>query len=265
MIIHASVALALMPFTVYSSKIISKFVEYETMEGIINSANEKYIPNDVDVEKCIINGWWDLAKRIVTLSHQEGIDLSYKVRSTVEQMQRESAELIQLLNKHYNTIDVVNVAFQWAESPSEVFLAIKFSNRWSSPGALVVSDESLDVDGNVLKYSSKGTQSDKLKMYQLILELYDEVLPQETKVTPVSMGRFTITLKKVHKAVWGRLTKGNEKIHNQQIWWEMKEKHQEACDTFVEGDEADPEADADADHHDENHIYDDEDGEKDEL
>lgn len=63
-----------------------------------------------------------------------GIDLSYKVRSTIDKVNRESSALLQLLNKHYDEPDVVNVAFQWAESPTEVFLAVKFSNRWSSPG-----------------------------------------------------------------------------------------------------------------------------------
>lgn len=86
----------------------------------------------------------------------------------------------------------------------------------------------------MLKYSSTGTQSDKLKVYQLVLELYDDVISKETRVTPVSMGRFTITLTKARPAVWNRLTKRNEKIPNQQIWWEMKDKHQEACDKFTE-------------------------------
>ncbi|GFE53144.1 CS domain-containing protein [Babesia ovis] len=209
-------------------------VEYRDLEAAIGSTTEKYVPNETDVEKCIANGWWDLAKRIVLLSHEEGVDLSYKVRQSVQEVQRQSSEILQLLNKHYDKVDVVNTAFQWAESPYEVFLAVKFSNRWSSPGALVVSNESLEVEGNLLKYSSMGTQSDKLKKYQLILELYDDVVKSETKVTPVSMGRFTITLKKARPGVWNSLTKSKDKLPNQQIWWDMKEKHQEACDDFVD-------------------------------
>ncbi|GIX60801.1 CS domain-containing protein [Babesia caballi] len=210
-----------------------KPVEYRDMELAIASTSDKYVPNESDVEKCISNGWWDLAKRIVLLSHEEGVDLSYRVRQSIEKVQRESSELLQLLNRHYDEVDVVNVAFQWAESPQEIFLAVKFSNRWSSPGERTAC--SLEVKGNMLRYSSTGTQSDKLKKYQLILELHDDVLGGETRVSAVSMGRFTITLKKARPAVWNMLTKGNEKLPNQQIWWDMKDKHQEACDDFVEG------------------------------
>ncbi|KAK1932783.1 hypothetical protein X943_000784 [Babesia divergens] len=224
--LYAAICAALFQSTADASCFNCKAVQYKDMEELVSSTRAKYVPNEtryVDTDEGDMTA---------------GIDLSYKVRSTIDKVNRESSALLQLLNKHYDEPDVVNVAFQWAESPTEVFLAVKFSNRWSSPdkqiGALVVTNESLDVDGNMLKYSSTGTQSDKLKVYQLVLELYDDVISKETRVTPVSMGRFTITLTKARPAVWNRLTKRNEKIPNQQIWWEMKDKHQEACDKFTE-------------------------------
>ncbi|GBE59109.1 CS domain-containing protein [Babesia ovata] len=232
--LYAFVTAAISPALKWFSFLSWKPVEYKNMEAAIYSTTDKYVPNEMDVDRCISNGWWDLAKKIVLLSHEEGVDLSYRVRQSVETVQKRSNELLQLLNKHYDEVDIVKVAFQWAESPHEVFLAVKFSNRWTSPGALVVSDESLVIQGNTLKYSSMGTQSDKMKKYILELELYDDVVKSETRVSPVSMGRFTITLKKARPAVWNTLTKGNEKIPNQQIWWDMKDKHQIACDTFVE-------------------------------
>ncbi|ORM41889.1 Ubiquitin-like modifier-activating enzyme 5 [Babesia sp. Xinjiang] len=188
-----------------------------------NNTTTKHTP--LPAEKLSLKELREKLKNVST-----SVDLSYKVRQSLEKVQKQSAELLQLLNRHYDQVDVVNVAFQWAESPHEIFLALKFSNRWSSP----VSNESLEVNGNMLKYSSMGTQSDKLKKYQLVLELHDEVVKNETKVSPVSMGRFTITLKKAKPAVWNSLTKGNEKLPNQQIWWDMKDKHQDACDNFIE-------------------------------
>nr|BAN65748.1 conserved hypothetical protein [Babesia bovis] len=208
-------------------------VEYRDMESAIDSTSTKYVPSERDVERCISNGWWDLAQRIVLLSHEEGIDLSYIVRQSVQRVQKHSSDLLKLLDRHHNKVDVVNTAFQWAESPYEIFLAVKFSNRWSSPGALVVSNESLDIEGNMLRYVSTGTQSDKPKRYQLILELFDDVVKDETKVSAVSMGRFTITLKKARPGVWKSLTKSREKLPNQQVWWDMQEKHQLACDDFI--------------------------------
>ncbi|CDR97044.1 hypothetical protein, conserved [Babesia bigemina] len=212
---------AITPAIKWFSYLSLKPVEYNNMEAAIYSKTDRYVPNE---------RWVIIGGRLT----RAGVDLSYRVRQSVETVQKQSAELLQLLNKHYDEVDVVKVAFQWAESPHEVFLAVKFSNRWSSPGALVVSDESLEVKGNKLKYVSMGTQSDKKKKYILELELYDEVIKDETRVSPVSMGRFTITLKKARPSVWNTLTKGNEKIPNQQIWWDMKDKHQIACDTFVE-------------------------------
>lgn len=100
-------------------------------------------------------------------------------------------------------------------------------------GALQVEDEVLNVDEDKLEYSGIGTHSGKRKKYQVNLHLFNRVVGAETKVTPVSMGRFSITLKKEIPEVWNTLNKMNEKVPNHQIWWEMKEKYQDECDKFL--------------------------------
>ncbi|AFZ79325.1 signal peptide-containing protein [Theileria equi strain WA] len=209
-----------------------KPAEYTEMEKKVKRTNPKYVPTHSDVETCIMNNWWDLAKKIVILSHEQDIDLSSTVHSTVEKIQRDSKELVNLLNKQYNELDIVNAALQWAESPNEIFLSIKFSARWSSPGALQVENEKLDVNEDKLEYSGIGMHSGKRKKYQVKLHLFGNVIGSHTKVTPVSMGRFSITLKKAVPGVWNYLNKSTEKLPNQQIWWEMKEKYQEECENF---------------------------------
>ncbi|XP_952284.1 uncharacterized protein TA13150 [Theileria annulata] len=215
---------------VFCASLTNLTTEYSNMSTRIDSTFPKYVPNDSDVETCILNNWWDLAKKIVLLSHEQDIDLSSSVRSSVETVQRNSKELLDLLSKHYNELDVYFLFFNVLIS--ELTLPFNGLNH-QMKCALQVENEVLNVDKDRLEYSGIGTHSGKRKKYQVNLHLFNRVVGPETKVTPVSMGRFSITLKKEIPEVWNTLNKMNEKVPNHQIWWEMKEKYQEECDKFI--------------------------------
>ncbi|CBZ51203.1 conserved hypothetical protein [Neospora caninum Liverpool] len=126
-------------------------------------------------------------------------------------------------------------AFQWAQSPVEVFLNIKFAYRWSSPGALSVVDPLFASDTQSFAFSGVGTHSGIKKKYSLSLALFDEIIPEATRWSFASVGKVVVTLQKKKMGVWDRLTEDKAKISNMNVWWDMKEKVQRDLDDFQRG------------------------------
>ena len=56
------------------------------------------------------------------------------------------------------------------------------------------------------------------------MELYDEIIPENSTWWHESVGRANIVLEKKNKAKWKRLTKNEEKMPNMHFWWSMQEK-----------------------------------------
>merc|ERR1712194_951694 len=56
-------------------------------------------------------------------------------------------------------IGVVRCASQWAQNSTTIFLSVKFSHRWSSPGALKLHDEVVKVSECCFNFSADGEHS----------------------------------------------------------------------------------------------------------
>eukprot|EP00922_Rhytidocystis_sp_ex-Travisia-forbesii_P017611 GHVS01026241.1.p1 GENE.GHVS01026241.1~~GHVS01026241.1.p1 ORF type:complete len:196 (+),score=53.91 GHVS01026241.1:301-888(+) len=124
-------------------------------------------------------------------------------------------------------------AFQWAQSPQQIFLNIKFAYRWSSPGALSVENEEIDTKPCCFYFSGVGTHSHVKKEYRLELDLFDDLEPAETKWSFASVGKVFVTLQKKTPGVWRQLTSSPSKFPNMAVWWDMKEKFQESNTNFL--------------------------------
>ncbi|PFH32027.1 CS domain-containing protein [Besnoitia besnoiti] len=188
-----------------------------------------------DVKTAIERGWWKVAKEIILQSHKADADVTSTVRKSVADVRVHLDELIRVLNKQHHEIPVVPPAFQWAQSPIEVFLNIKFAYRWSSPGALSVTDPQFTSEARSFTFTGIGTHSGIQKKYSLSLGLFEDIVPEATKWSFASVGKVVVTLQKKKVGVWHRLTEDKAKISNMNVWWDMKEKVQKDLDDFHHG------------------------------
>jgi cytosolic prostaglandin-E synthase len=103
--------------------------------------------------------------------------------------------------------NVTNPIIKWAQRKNKVFITID---------VVEVKNPSIDlVDGKVLKF--EGT--DNNHKYAFEIELYDEVVKEESKFSLDSRNIFLNIQKKTSGPFWPRLTKESKKLNWVQIDW----------------------------------------------
>merc|ERR1712100_295584 len=98
----------------------------------------------------------------VLQSHQdekdekEAIRIAAAVREAVRAAKNRLDDLIRSLDKNYEKFVDASPAFQWAQNSTHIFLNVKFAQRWNAPGALEVSNETVDVSDCCFNFSALG-------------------------------------------------------------------------------------------------------------
>ena len=96
---------------------------------------------------------------------------------------------------------------KWAQRKKKVFVTID---------VVEVTNPMIDiVNGNILKFEG----SDNKHKYAFEIELYDEVVKEESKFTLNSRNIFLNIEKKTSGPFWPRLTKENKKVNCIQVDW----------------------------------------------
>ncbi|GAB66197.1 hypothetical protein PCYB_083580, partial [Plasmodium cynomolgi strain B] len=196
----------------------------EQLAASFFEANRNYRVTKEDVVDGIEKCWFNVTNYLINQSIKQENDFSSDVKTAINSMK---LKLDQLLTVSYSNkkIDTVNASFQWAQSPEHIFLNIKFSHRWSSPGALKVKDEQVVAKQNLFSFSALSDDTNSVtKKYTVDLKLLHDIDESETKYNFASVGKVVVTLKKKQKRIWKRLLKSKEKNPNMQVWWDMKEK-----------------------------------------
>eukprot|EP00933_Yihiella_yeosuensis_P044546 TRINITY_DN39792_c0_g1_i1.p1 TRINITY_DN39792_c0_g1~~TRINITY_DN39792_c0_g1_i1.p1 ORF type:complete len:676 (-),score=153.45 TRINITY_DN39792_c0_g1_i1:127-2154(-) len=177
------------------------------------------------IEKVILKQWWTLAQEIVAKSHVQKVDLSFGVRKAVRSLKDEADELLRTLNPKYGTAQQVSPAFQWAQNDTSVFLTIKYTVRWNAPGALEVTDPSVNMTGNIFNFTGLGKHSNNKYKYFLSLDLFDNIDAEVSVWSAASVGKLSVTLRKKWARKWPRLLNDKKlKIGNMHVWMDMQEK-----------------------------------------
>ena len=128
--------------------------------------------------------------------------------------------------KQHENIVYLSPAFQWAQSPEEVFLNVKFSHKLDAPATLNVQ-HNLTIEGNQLHLSA----TNGVKYFKLELELLREIVAEESSWSSSSNGRITVTLKKASPANWARLLRDNsKKPSNMHFWIDKQEAYADALE-----------------------------------
>lgn len=205
--------------------------EQSAYTHFINNPNHPITQEDVTdaINKC----WLDVSEQLITKSIDQNNDYSVEIKRTISTLKQKLDRLTALLNIN-KKIDIVKASFQWAQSPENIFLNIKFSHRWSSPGALKVKDEQVVTEKNRFQFSALSNDpTSSPKKYIVDLTLLHNVIESETKYSFASVGKVVVTLKKEKKKIWNRLLLSKEKNPSMQIWWDMKEKYDPDIKKFL--------------------------------
>jgi len=111
-------------------------------------------------------------------------------------------------------------------------LSIKFSHRWSSPGALEVNNEKVETTPCCFNFSATGIHSQLRKNYALNLEFFKDVDPKAWSWRLASAGRMTVEISKTYAYLWPRLLKGKDRPNNMAAWDSMNQRWSEEVSTF---------------------------------
>ncbi|GAW80684.1 co-chaperone p23 [Plasmodium gonderi] len=200
-------------------------------------ANKNYHVTKEDIIDGIEKCWFNVTNYLINQSIKQEKDFSNDVKMTVNSMKQKLDQLI-TVSYSIKKIDTVNASFQWAQSPEHIFLNIKFSHRWSSPGALKVKDEQVISKKNIFSFSAMSNDSNSVtKKYIVDLTLLHDIIESETKYNFASVGKVVVTLKKKQKQIWSRLLSSRDKNPNMQVWWDMKEKYHDSVQSFLKEEE----------------------------
>lgn len=177
------------------------------------------------VEKVVFKQWWTLATDMVARSHLQGVDLSFAVRKAVRAIKDESDELMRRLNPKYGQAQQVAPAFQWAQNDTCIFLTVKFTARWNAPGALGVTEPTVEIVANKFNFTGLGKHSNNKYKYQLGLKLFDNVAPADSTWNAASVGKLSVILRKAWPRKWPRLLMDKKaKIGNMHVWMETQDR-----------------------------------------
>mmetsp|Transcript_45957 Transcript_45957/g.107441 ORF Transcript_45957/g.107441 Transcript_45957/m.107441 type:complete len:397 (-) Transcript_45957:164-1354(-) len=201
--------------------------EAEALEALKKDKALASKVENAEVSQLIRNGWWQLCRELVLTSH--GLpgfgSLEKAVRQEVTQLKLNADDLLLSLSPQDDSrIGVVRCATQWAQNSSAIFLSIKFAHRWSSPGALKVQDEKIEVSPCCFNFTASGDHSQLKKRYALDLAFYGEVDPDHWSWQLASAGRMTTEIRKRTRANWPRLLESKSKPGNLQQWDSMQER-----------------------------------------
>lgn len=131
--------------------------------------HESFLLNDLTPDALGIamnRGLWKCAKEFARIANEAQIDL----RSVFDLESRIIAKEIGLLKSAIESgrpMNTINPAFQWAQSPTDVFLNVKFAHKLDAPATLNVEAQNVTIDGQSLALRA----SDGRKLFILELEL----------------------------------------------------------------------------------------------
>eukprot|EP00930_Biecheleria_cincta_P105325 TRINITY_DN97986_c0_g1_i1.p1 TRINITY_DN97986_c0_g1~~TRINITY_DN97986_c0_g1_i1.p1 ORF type:complete len:407 (-),score=100.53 TRINITY_DN97986_c0_g1_i1:31-1218(-) len=191
-----------------------------------------------EIATLVKRGWWTAARELILASHElsdaaKKVQLEKVTRREVTQLKLKADELVLGLSQQDSSkIGLVRCAFQWAQNSTAVFLSIKFSHRWSSPGALKLHDEKVEASPCCFNFSANGDHSGLHKRYALDLKFYSEIDPDRWSWQLASAGRMTAEIGKKTAENWPRLLETKTKPGNMAMWDSMSDRWRDELKAF---------------------------------
>lgn len=156
----------------------------------------------------------------------KNIKYNSKLKESINKISQKLKEIYSKFRFDENEYVLGSPAFQWAQNIENVFIEIKYAHRFDSPGCLEVKKENLTFNFTEISFSAYCIQGDTPINFLLNLQLFDEIINEESSSVSASVGRLQLTLKKKEARFWNSLLKpGSETPSNMRMWLEMREKY----------------------------------------
>lgn len=183
----------------------------------------------------MLRGWFDLSERLVGMSHEPAhqplpaengraakLDLTASVHGAASEMKRRMSHLQELLRADAGkTSSGIAPAYEWAQSPTHLFLNIKFAHKLDTPATLgcVMSSDNVTILPERVTLAAECAAKRKRFLLDLpLLKSIDAAHP-DTEWSMASVGRASLTLRKHedHEGPWARLLQSRKKPGNAHV------------------------------------------------
>lgn len=189
------VFLSLVSFILFSVTRVNGFdlTELITSDGAcLDSVHQVDAVNGETMVAAMRRGYWECAKSIVAMSQtrESGTDLRTDFDKEHRLILKEMSSLKTMIESALPMASV-SPAFQWAQSPTEILLNVKFSHKIDAPATLNVEAQNVTIleDRLLLK------ASDGRKNFNLDLTFFEPIVPSDSRYDMASVGRMTFNLK----------------------------------------------------------------------
>jgi hypothetical protein len=135
----------------------------------------------------------------------KGKSISEEVRKAAVDYKRSLDNLIKTIDNRPQ-IRKVTPAYQWGQSPSEVFLEVRLTQRFELPSCLKLYKESIELTEDHLHFLGYCSSVYRMK-FELNIDLHEKIDPDHSTHT-ITDGQITFTLAKAQVAHWPLLSKG---------------------------------------------------------
>lgn len=160
------------------------------------------------MEGAMRSGFWECAEEIGRAGAKSGVELRSILDMEGRIVQKHIQDLKAVIESSLPT-QIINPAYQWAQSASEIFLNVKFSHKLDAPATLNVEMKNVSVTAEKLYLEAVTSR----KTFILDLELWGLVDSSDAAWSMASVGRMTVTLKKEGgDKKWPRLLAASKKV-----------------------------------------------------
>lgn len=154
------------------------------------------------VERLVLNGWWQAASKVITRSHGARLDFTAPVRRAVQEVKKEADSLLRWLDPAFARPAPTKMAVRWVQNTSSLMLAARFSPRWDGPGganlavfsnekgrghidkertALLVKEQlSVNITSSSVHAEITATTGNVRKRFLFSVNLFDEAVPERS-------------------------------------------------------------------------------------
>jgi len=225
--------LLLLHSTVWAADLCAPFLRAPSLEEVLVKLETTDLP---DPSECLLRlmeaNKWEAASALSSHCAEKSIPLADSLKDKAVEAKKKIEKLLQALDHNGAKVQTVSPAFQWAQAPDRLFLEVKFSHRFDSPGCQELTDRYVNITETQLHIGALCTYSSHLMKYQLDFDFFAPVNVSTSTHSFASKGRISVTLTKNQTAAWNLPMRG-KKPSNLQIWWEMKGRHQKAMNKLT--------------------------------
>lgn len=140
--------------------------EQDCLELLLSNEFDPTALNAKYIGFAMKRGFWKCAKELSNIANSVRID----VRSVFDMESRTIAKEIKEIKSTIEStlpVSIIAPAFQWAQSPTEIFISVKFAHKLDAPATLNVEAETVNITDD--KLILKAT--DGRKIFNLNVDL----------------------------------------------------------------------------------------------